>query len=141
MCTGYRRTRPILPYVKLVLSNSFAISNVTNAPSIATRFSLVAGINVTPSSTSSEACRGCDLIITTTCATEPIIQGLERYENVTVIAMGSDTPGKRELGDEVMSKGENKRRRNAIFRICWEREYLTRNVYIQLLKRGKCTVT
>ncbi|GMH99096.1 hypothetical protein TrVE_jg9184 [Triparma verrucosa] len=62
------------------------------------------GINVTPSSTSSEACRGCDLIITTTCATEPIIQGLERYENVTVIAMGSDTPGKRELGDEVMSK-------------------------------------
>lgn len=52
---------------------------------------------------SAEACvRGADLVITTTPSNTPIVQASWVKKGATIIAMGSDTPGKQELHTDVL---------------------------------------
>ncbi len=45
---------------------------------------------------------GCDLVITCTAATTPVLAAADLPPSVTVLAMGADTPGKRELAADVL---------------------------------------
>ncbi|GGX86188.1 cyclodeaminase [Litchfieldella qijiaojingensis] len=52
------------------------------------------------------ACAQADIVITTTPSREPILQATDLPEGVHVTAMGSDSPDKRELDDEVMIRAD-----------------------------------
>lgn len=52
------------------------------------------------------ACEQADIIVTTTPAREPILTARDLPEGVHVTAMGSDSPEKRELDEEVMTRAD-----------------------------------
>ena len=68
------------------------------------------GITVSPCRTPREACASADLIVTTTSSTDPILELSDlKSSNVTIIAIGSDGTGKREIAasvfDEIINNG------------------------------------
>ena len=61
------------------------------------------GVTIILCDTVGEALKDCSLVVTTTCSTDAIVK-LEHLnkKNCTIIAVGSDTPGKREVGGCVL---------------------------------------
>lgn len=59
---------------------------------------------VEPAASVEECVRDADVIVTTTTCTSPIVQGDWVKQGCTIIAMGSDTPGKNELAVNVLQK-------------------------------------
>jgi ornithine cyclodeaminase len=50
-----------------------------------------------------ELCERADLIVTTTASTEPLITGGMVRAGARIVAVGADSPGKRELSDDLMA--------------------------------------
>jgi ornithine cyclodeaminase len=51
-----------------------------------------------------ELCERADLIVTTTPSTEPLITGSMIHAGARIVAVGADSPGKRELSNDLMAK-------------------------------------
>ncbi|MBZ9569210.1 cyclodeaminase [Modicisalibacter tunisiensis] len=64
------------------------------------------GLSVNVHDSVRDACAQADIIITTTPAREPILTAQDLPEGVHVTAMGSDSPEKRELDEEVMIRAD-----------------------------------
>jgi len=64
------------------------------------------GLSVNVHDSVREACEQADIIVTTTPAREPILTAQDLPEGVHVTAMGSDSPEKRELDEEVMIRAD-----------------------------------
>ncbi|WP_163649567.1 cyclodeaminase [Modicisalibacter sp. 'Wilcox'] len=64
------------------------------------------GLSVNVHDSVREACAQADIIVTTTPAREPILTAQDLPEGVHVTAMGSDSPEKRELDEEVMIRAD-----------------------------------
>ncbi|RKR04378.1 ornithine cyclodeaminase [Kushneria sinocarnis] len=64
------------------------------------------GLNVNVHDDIAAACRDADIIVTTTPAKQPILDGAHLPNGVHVTAMGSDSPDKRELDSSVMERAD-----------------------------------
>ncbi|MBZ9537368.1 cyclodeaminase [Modicisalibacter tunisiensis] len=64
------------------------------------------GLSVNVHDSVRDACAQADIIVTTTPAREPILTAQDLPEGVHVTAMGSDSPEKRELDEEVMIRAD-----------------------------------
>lgn len=64
------------------------------------------GLTVNVHDSVKAACENADIIVTTTPAREPILTAQDLPEGVHVTAMGSDSPEKRELDEEVMIRAD-----------------------------------
>lgn len=64
------------------------------------------GTRASPAGTVEEAVAGADLVITVTPSREPLVHGEWLLPRATVIAVGSDGPGKRELADDVLLRAD-----------------------------------
>lgn len=53
-----------------------------------------------------EACRGCDIVVTTTASTTPIIQHDWILPGTHITAVGADAPGKQELDTRLVEKAD-----------------------------------
>ncbi|WP_163574360.1 cyclodeaminase [Halomonas faecis] len=65
-----------------------------------------AGLAVNVHDSVHQACTEADIIVTTTPAREPLLFAQDLPEGVHVTAMGSDSPDKRELDDEVLVRAD-----------------------------------
>ena len=64
------------------------------------------GITVTAVSSAQDACKGADILITTTPSHEPIVKAEWVSKGAHITAIGSDNPKKRELFTEVLKKAD-----------------------------------
>eukprot|EP00927_Polykrikos_kofoidii_P074008 TRINITY_DN70003_c0_g1_i1.p1 TRINITY_DN70003_c0_g1~~TRINITY_DN70003_c0_g1_i1.p1 ORF type:complete len:387 (-),score=60.34 TRINITY_DN70003_c0_g1_i1:26-1075(-) len=62
------------------------------------------GRKITAAVSAEDCVRGADVIVTATAANAPIVQASWLSPGATVIAVGSDTPGKAELGTDVLRR-------------------------------------
>jgi ornithine cyclodeaminase len=60
------------------------------------------GIAATRADTARDAVKDCDLVLTCTASTEPIVELDMLREGACLVCVGSDTPGKREVGASVI---------------------------------------
>ncbi|MCW2600272.1 MAG: ornithine cyclodeaminase [Frankiales bacterium] len=56
--------------------------------------------------TVAEAVRGADLVVTCTPSREPLLESADLHDGAVVLAMGADSPGKRELGPGVLDRAQ-----------------------------------
>lgn len=64
------------------------------------------GIRVTPSSSSSEAVRGADIVCTATTSSQPVVFGADLSPGVHINAIGANHAHKRELDDEAVDSAD-----------------------------------
>jgi ornithine cyclodeaminase len=64
----------------------------------------VDGFSVTPVEDVAQLARRCNLIVTTTSATEPLLFAKDVQPGTHITAMGSDMPGKQELDPQLLAK-------------------------------------
>jgi len=66
------------------------------------------GVKVKACESAKECVEGCGLVVTTTCAKSPVLSlsdfGEGGGKGVTIVAMGSDTPGKREISQDTLQR-------------------------------------
>ncbi|MEM2282587.1 MAG: alanine dehydrogenase [Candidatus Hadarchaeales archaeon] len=60
------------------------------------------GVNIHSKESVEQAVRGCDIVVTTTPSTEPIVRKEWVAEGVHINAIGADAPGKEELDPEIL---------------------------------------
>jgi len=63
-------------------------------------------MRLSPAATIEQAVAGADLIVTVTASTEPLLRGAWLKSDATVIAVGSDGPGKRELAADALQRAD-----------------------------------
>ena len=66
----------------------------------------VKGIDVTVRETVEELCAASDIIVTTTPSTTPILEAGHIRKGHHIIALGADSPGKRELDPAILAKAD-----------------------------------
>ncbi|NJD09160.1 MAG: ornithine cyclodeaminase family protein [Gemmatimonadetes bacterium] len=64
------------------------------------------GVRTSPAATVAEAVAGAELVITVTPSREPLLQATWLRSDATVIAVGADGPGKRELAVDVLLRAD-----------------------------------
>ncbi|MEM7354108.1 MAG: ornithine cyclodeaminase family protein [Acidobacteriota bacterium] len=64
------------------------------------------GFDVEIACDSAEVAAGCDLIVTTTPSTEPLLRAADVRPGTHITAMGSDTPGKQELDAALLGRAD-----------------------------------
>jgi ornithine cyclodeaminase len=64
------------------------------------------GLSATPQASLESLCVDCDLVVTTTPSRTPLITKAMIRPGLRVVAIGSDTPGKQEVSDEVMAAAD-----------------------------------
>ena len=64
------------------------------------------GLSATPQASLEALCGDCDLIVTTTPSRTPLITKAMIRPGLRIVAIGSDTPGKQEVSDEVMAAAD-----------------------------------
>jgi ornithine cyclodeaminase len=65
-----------------------------------------AGFAVEPAASVDALCAACDLVVTATPATEPLVRGAALRSGTHVTAVGADTPAKRELDAETFRRAD-----------------------------------
>jgi len=66
----------------------------------------VHGFDITKCDSSAEVAQNCNLIVTTTASTEPLLVSDDIRKGTHITAMGSDVPGKQELAPEILAKAD-----------------------------------
>lgn len=76
--------------------------NAAQARDFAARATAGLGIPALACATPAEATRGAGVIVTATAATAPLLTAADLSPGQTIIAMGSDAPGKREIAEDAI---------------------------------------
>jgi alanine dehydrogenase len=64
------------------------------------------GLNILPKKNVEDAVKGCDILVTTTPSTQPIVKNEWISEGMHINAIGSDAPGKEELDPEILKRAK-----------------------------------
>jgi ectoine utilization protein EutC len=80
--------------------------DIKKAEAYASEMSVKLKSKVTASSTAEEAVRGCDVVITATMSTSPVVRVDWISSGVHITAMGSDEPGKNELDTRILARAD-----------------------------------
>jgi alanine dehydrogenase len=64
------------------------------------------GLNILPEKNVEDVVKGCDILVTTTPVTQPIVKNEWVSEGVHINAIGADSPGKEELEPEILKRAK-----------------------------------
>jgi alanine dehydrogenase len=64
------------------------------------------GLNILPKKNVEDAVKGCDILVTTTPVTQPIVKNEWISEGMHINAIGADAPGKEELEPEILKRAK-----------------------------------